>query len=175
MPVGNLEFIKSANGTIVSSLSVTDCFSADYDVYYLSITKIDQSANGTAVKYRFLDSSNTAISDSSYDQATLVMQSGGSFTESRTTNQTNGFGAAGYGMRDPEDGMGASIYIFNPFDSSSYTFVQAQNTFIVVGGSTMEGYKNIGVLKSAEQCNGIEFFPDVGDFTNITVKVFGVK
>ena len=108
---GNLEFIKSASGTIVSSLSVTDCFSADYDVYYLSITKIDQSANGTAVKYRFLDSSNTAISDSSYDQATLVMQSGGSFTESRTTNQTNGFGAAGYGMRDPEDGR-VQVFIF---------------------------------------------------------------
>jgi len=172
---GSLEFIKSASGTTVGVIQIADCFSADYSVYYISITKIDQSATGTAVKYRFLDSSNTSISDSSYDQATLVMQSGGSFSESRTTNQTNGFGAAGYGMRDAEDGMGASIYIFNPFDSSSYTFVQAQNTFIVVGGSNMEGYKNIGVLKSAEQCKGIEFFPDAGDFTNITVNVFGVK
>ena len=33
MAVGNLEFIKSASGTSVSSLSVTDCFSANYDVY----------------------------------------------------------------------------------------------------------------------------------------------
>ena len=33
MAVGNLEFIKSASGSSVSSLSVTDCFSANYDVY----------------------------------------------------------------------------------------------------------------------------------------------
>ena len=32
----NLQFIKSASGTSVSSLSVTDCFSANYDVYQVA-------------------------------------------------------------------------------------------------------------------------------------------
>ena len=36
----NLEFIKSASGTSVSSLTVTDCFNADYDVYKVYITKM---------------------------------------------------------------------------------------------------------------------------------------
>jgi hypothetical protein len=154
----NLQFIKSASGTSVSSLSVTDCFSAEYDVYYISITKIDQSATGTGIVYRFLDSSNTAITSSSYDQATLVMKSNTTFSESRGTNGTYGFGAVGYGIRDAEDGVGASIYVYNPYDSSSYSFVSAQNSFIVLAGTTLEGYKNIGVLKSAQQCNGIQFY-----------------
>ena len=175
MPVGNLEFIKSVSGTIVSSLSVTDCFSADYDVYYLSITKIDQSANGTAIIHRFLDSSNTAITSASYDYAILVMKSNTTFAESKATNSTYGFGGVGYGIRDAEDGVGAGMYIYNPYESSSYTFATAQNSFIVLAGTTLEGYKSINVLKSAEQCNGIEFFPEAGDFTNITVSVYGVK
>ena len=33
----NLEFIKSATGTSVTSLDVTDCFSADYDVYKVTL------------------------------------------------------------------------------------------------------------------------------------------
>ena len=35
----NLQFIKSVSGTSVNTLSVTDCFSADYDVYYVSVNK----------------------------------------------------------------------------------------------------------------------------------------
>ncbi len=170
----NLQFIKSASGTIVTSLNITDCFSADYDVYYLSITKIDQSSNGTFVYHRLLDSSNAPISDSSYDQAILILSSSGG-TEYRTTNQSSGFGIAGYGMRDIEDGMGNGAYIFNPYDSSSYTFFTAQSSFIINAGTTMEGYKTTSVLKSAEQCNGIQLNAGVGDFTNIKATIYGVK
>jgi len=171
----SLQFIKSASGNIVTSLNITDCFSANYDVYYLSITKIDQSSNGTFVYHRLLDSSNVAISDSSYDQAILILSSGGAFSEYRTTNQSSGFGIAGYGMRDSEDGMGNGAYIFNPYDSSSYTFFTAQSSFILNAGTTMEGYKTISVLKSAEQCNGIQLNAGVGDFTNIKATIYGVK
>ena len=52
----NLEFIKSVSGTSVSSLSVTDCFSADYDVYFISTSKIDTSSAGY-VRPRFINSS----------------------------------------------------------------------------------------------------------------------
>ena len=171
----NLQFIKSASANIVTSLDITDCFSADFDVYYLSITKIDQSSNGTFVYHRLLDSSNVAISDSSYDQAILILASNGAFSEYRTTNQSSGFGIAGYGMRDIEDGMGNGAYIFNPYDSSSYTFFTAQSSFILNAGTTMEGYKTISVLKSAEQCNGIQLNAGVGDFTNIKATIYGVK
>ena len=42
----NLEFIKSLTST-ASSLSVTDCFSANYDVYYIIIVYLETSAQIT--------------------------------------------------------------------------------------------------------------------------------
>ena len=39
-----LQFIKSASGSGVSSLSVTDCFSEKYDVYAMTIPTLDQNS-----------------------------------------------------------------------------------------------------------------------------------
>ena len=82
---GNLEFIKSASGTSVSSLVVTDCFNATYDVYLITI-KSDSSAD-TEMRFRFLDSSNIVINSASYDYSSLNMFSNTSFTENKNTNQ----------------------------------------------------------------------------------------
>ena len=116
----NLQFIKSASGTSVSALDLTNCFSADYDVYYLSISKIDQNSSSNEVKINFLDSGGNQITSADYDQATLVMKSNTTFTESDDEGLTFDFIA--YGVRDSEDGAGIGMYIYNPFDSSSYTF-----------------------------------------------------
>ena len=170
----NLQFIKSVSGTSVSALDLTNCLSADYDVYYLSITKLDQNSSSNEVKINFLDSGGSQITSTSYDQATLVMKSNTSFSESKSTDATFGFIA--YGVRGSEDGIGLGMYIFNPYDSSSYTFFTVQNSYIVLGGSNLEGYKKIGVLKSAEQLTGIKFAcGGGGTYDNITVNIYGVK
>ena len=170
----NLEFIKSASGSSVSALDLIDCFSADYDVYYLSISKLDQNSVSNEVKINFLDSGGSQITSANYDQATLVMKSNTTFTESRSTNIT--FDFIGYGVRDSEDGIGLGMYIFNPYDSSSYTFYTVQNSYIVLSGANLEGYKKIGVLKLAQQLSGIRFAcGNSGTYDNITVNIFGVK
>ena len=68
------------------------------------------------------------------------------------------------------------MYIYNPFDSSSFTFYTVQSSFIVLGGTTLEGYKKIGVLKLAQQLSGIKFTcGNSGTYDNITVNIYGVK
>ena len=59
----NLEFIKSASGSGVSSLSVTDCFSADYDVYFVQVAKSLNSVEAN-LDIRFIDSGGSIISAS---------------------------------------------------------------------------------------------------------------
>jgi len=167
-----LQFIKSASGTSVSSLSVTDCFSDKYDVYFISITDIKQASGATNVTYRYLDSSNTSITSAVYDKATFVLKSASPFGESRSTNQTYGVDLNTYNQTGTE-GLGNSIYIFNPYDSASYSFALSQTAHSE--GGAFVGYKTIGVMKSAQQCNGIEFSSSSADFDNITVNVFGVK
>lgn len=166
----NLEFIKSASGTSVSSLSVTDCFSADYDVYYIDFVDLDLSS-AQNLQPRLIDNTSTVITGNEYDYASLLMRSYGAFSEEKTTNAT----VLGFVSYDSSvNGQGTSLYIYNPYDSSSYTFIQWQSSShsITTGGL---GRKGIAVHKSAEQITGINFIPFSGTINNLTVNVYGVK
>ena len=172
---GNLEFIKSVTGTSVGTLDVTDCFSADYDVYKIIISKLDNDTDGRT-RLRLIDSVGSVISDSEYDQAILEMSSVSSFTEVRDVSTTS-FTRIGYSSNNLADSIGIVTYIFNPYDSSSYTFIKAQSTGYYDDLSSQSGQKSIGVHKQTEQITGIHLYPQTvaATFDNITVKVFGVK
>lgn len=181
MAVGNLEFIKSASGSSVSSLSVTDCFSDKYDVYQILITKTDSSTDNLFLQLNFLDTTDTVITDSTYDIASLRLQAGGSFAEDRFTNQTSFIKVAQFDATD-SNSAGINIMVFNPYDSSSYSFITAQTVAGIPAAGLMAGTKYIGVLKNAETVTGLRLgFTDcsgnliASGIENCTVKVFGVK
>lgn len=167
---GNLQFIKSATGSSVSSLSVTDCFSDKYDVYYLSMVTNDLST-ATDNNYRYIDSGGSVISDSSYDYASLFMPMYANFTEGKATNGTSALGVS-FGNNGTE-GFGLSMYIYNPFNSSSYSYAQVQSVFRYPAGGN-QSYKSLSVLKSATSCTGINFFPSSGTYDNINLRVYGL-
>ena len=169
----NLEFIKSASGTSVSSLDVTDCFSANYDVYQVHITDYINSDIENWLEMQFLDSGGTVISALEYDFAVQVEKSYAAFTEEKNTNQAK-FSSVGYSIVSSIHTTSNTINIFNPYDSSSYTFAKWQTSAMT--GSGVIGLKGIGVHKSAEQLSGIRFVA-VGSNTinSIAVSIFGVK
>ena len=170
MTVGNLEFIKSATGSSVSSLSVTDCFSAKYDVYEIIIRNFQSSAS-TNGNFRFLDSSNAEITSSNYDIAKLNLKSYTSFSEVTATNQT--LIETGLFTVTSSDGTGELVIrAFTPFDSSDFSFLLIQGAGIRVS-SGLDGYKNIAVLKSAEQCKGFSILADSGT-VSLAVSVYGL-
>jgi len=168
----NLQFIKSASGTSVSSLSVTDLFSADYDVYEVYITSADQSSTA-GLWVSLLDSVGSEITSASYDNAYLNMLSNTSFSEERYTGQT-GFFSFAYNTTSYEQSIGFKMVVFNPYNSSSYSFVTVQSSFYRQGLGGV-GCKHIGVLKSAETCTGIKVFGNTGSFDDIQLSVYGVK
>jgi len=171
MAVGNLEFIKTAtSGSGVSNFSLTDCFSDSYDVYYLSITKYNTNSQNYQ-RLRFLDSGGSVISASEYDYAYLRMESHTGYSEIRSTSQTNiPFINTSTGA---SRAMGTGFYIYNPYDSSSYTFTQFQGT--ARSTAEVEGSKGIGVHKSAEQITGVNIYPTTGVIYNVVLTMFGVK
>ena len=167
----NLQFIKSVSGSGVSSLSVTDCFDVNYDVYQIIISDFQSSGNVDG-NFRFLNSSNAEITSSDYDFARLNLKSYTSFSEGRQTGQTSI--QTGMFTVTSSDGTGEQIItVFNAFDSSSFSFLLIQGAGIRVG-SGLDGYKNIGILKSAQQCNGFSILPDSGTIS-LQVSVYGVK
>jgi len=172
MAVGNLEFIKSTTGSSVTSLDVTDCFSADYDVYQINLVQFDRSTTGFAT-IRLLDSGGTVITANEYDFAFLNMTSYSAFSEIKATNTSYIDGLAYSQTTALDTTTGAVWNIFNPYDSSSYTFTKGQASAMVDGYGVV-GYKNIGLHKSAEQITGFQIYTNAVSF-NATVNVYGVK
>ena len=166
---GNLEFIKSeTSGSAVSSFSVDNIFSADYDVYMLNLNLKGSGSALENITSRLLDSSGSAVSTSTYDTANLDLNPSSTFGQNRYVN-VNAFQLVLISQTDK--GNSAIMYVYNPFDSSSYTFTQIQSGNYT---SSFLGRKAIGVEKTAQSNRGIQFLTG-GTMNTLEVNVYGVK
>jgi len=169
----NLEFIKSATSTsATSSLQVTDCFSDKYDVYKV-ILELGSVTSEASIGTRLIDSGGVD-STANYDVAILQMKSTSSFSESSTTGNTRWDSVL---YTEGTVGGFHIMYVFNPYDSSSYTFCEFQKNshYLASSTSTMYGGKGIGVHKVAEQITGISAYQASTRLENATLAVYGVK
>ena len=172
----NLQFIKSASASNTNSFSITDCFSANYDVYQIIVTDTDQSSSGGSHNnISFINSSGSEVTDAIYTYAQQQLKSYSSFGEDKYINQryirimSQFTGASSVGAK-------AEFYIYNPFDSSSYTFALGQSSgFYETAG--LLGTKAIGVLKQTSSITGLKFFTETTGTTyeSIKVSIYGVK
>ena len=175
----NLQFIKSLDfnsSPTSASLILDECFNENYDTYFVNITKVDGNLAGYPLWLRFLDSTGTAITQSEYDYAGLQMTSNTAYSELKSANTTviNYVGFSGSGGLDVDQyDNGTSMYIYNPYDSSSYTFVQAEASG-VNNSNILYGFKTIGVHKNAETVRGIQIGGHTA-FYGIKISVYGVK
>ena len=172
MAVCNLEFIKSASGTSVSSLDITDCFSADYDVYKVIQENYTPLSASSQSNIRLINSSGTVISTSSYSNASLFMPSYSSFVEDRRASSTLLVDGASNDQNDTL-GVGAVYYIFNPFSSSSYTFAISQLSFFNTG-SGLDSRKGIGVLETTDSITGLQFISTGSASITTSATVYGL-
>ncbi len=169
----NLQFIKSVSGaSSSSSLSITNVFSAQYEVYVITYKCVSDTSSPKGVNLRLINSSDTIITNSNYDYASLQMYTHTSFTEYKNTNQTSFSAMLHYADLAPEGAYG-KFELYNPF-TSSYTFMTQQGGGAHNGEEA--GYKGIGVLTETTSCTGFNVFLsstelDVGTEFN----VYGVK
>ena len=168
----NLQFIKSAEVTSTTTfINITDCFNANYDVYYVAIRNFNSDNNANTIYLRFLDSSNTVINSGSlYARADLALNSGSSFTEGKetATDRIN----IGTTNADTKGNLSVSVNVFNPFDSGSYTFINYQTS-----ARELEARKGIAVLKQTSTIKGLQLKSDTSgrNFTQGNISVYGVK
>ena len=152
----------------VAQVNITDVFSADFDIYKITVSDLN-SAGSIGANLRFINTSDSSITSSIYDFANLNMRFFTSFAEARTSNNDDWddwFGNSGTGT-DNAQGVG---YIFNPFDSSSYTFGIWQST------QPTRWHKKIGVLKQTSSISGFAFFTNDGhNFSSGLVRTYGLR
>jgi len=171
----NLEFIKSAELTTPNStFSVTDCFTDKYEVFAVVINKMSSANAIDDIRFRFINSSGTTISTANYDYAYLRMISFSAFSEYKSTNQTWLMSLSIDAYQEAQN-IGAVIYVYNPTNTSSYTFCSWQTSYFN-SGNGVEGNKAIGVLKTTDDITGILFGANfVNNLDEAKVSVFGVK
>jgi len=172
----NLEFIKSVSSTGTASVDITNIFTDKYDVYCIKSTTYELVGSASQNLYRrLLDSTGTVISATEYASATLEGRAwDSSFLESRSTSQ-NYMATGGYINDDSTEGTGFVQYIYNPYNSSSYTFSQTQSSSWNNNASRgLVMRKGISVHKNAEQITGIRYYVAAGTFT-FEASVYGVK
>ena len=165
--MSNLRLINETTATSVSSLTVDNIFSADFDIYKMTIDN-DNTTNNV-MKMRLVNSSGSIISASSYDYANLELNASASFGEDKNTN-FNEF----RGLYEALEGNSAVVYFFNPFSSSSYTFRlhQAQSFYTT---NYPRGGKGIGVLKQTSSITGINIFQTGSAFSYLNIKTYGLR
>ena len=175
----NLQFIKSVSATSgVTSLSITDVFSANYDVYQITFSNLKGVTAEDYVDFTYIDSGGSEITTSKYDRAHLIMLSKDSdFVEDTKVNQAN-FDRFLYLRTLTGIGESASgnINVYNPFSSSSYTFFSGQSAMYNESLTRLFGIKTIGVLKETTSVTGFKLTVEPsGEFDRLEVDVYGVK
>lgn len=177
MAAGNLEFINTTSVSAgVTTVDVDNIFSADYDVYFVQFVGIyhDTDVSNGIEGLRLIDNAGSVITASEYGYANLNMPSGSVYAEN--TYATRDFIFFGLYTDQLSDGQAnASMYIYNPYDSSSYTFIQSQSAGKNSGD--FYGNKTIGVHKSAETIRGLQLYESnaARTFGGGQINVYGVK
>jgi len=170
----NLQFIKSVSGaSSSSSLSITNVFSAEYDVYVITYKCVTDTSSPKGVGFRFINSSDSIITNTNYDYAILQMYAHTSFVVHQDTN-VNNFPALLHYADLPPEGAYGKFEVYNPFSSSSYTFITQQGSGAHNGEEA--GFKGVATLTEETSCTGFNVFLsstelDVGTEFN----VYGVK
>mgnify|MGYP003124503584 CR=1 FL=1 len=169
----NLQFIKSVTPTgASSSISITDVFSASYNVYVVNYNWVTDSGSPKDLDLRFINSSDTIVTNSNYDYAYLQMYVASSFSEVKAENQdkiTAMLSAVDY----PPEGNAGTFTVYNPF-ATSYTFLTSQSSNSWNG--TRASWKGIAVLKEETSITGFNMFiSSTNPTSDSNISVYGVK
>ena len=172
--MSNLRLLNETTATSVSTMSVTDVFTTDFDIYKILLHS--SSATEKEDHIQFINSSGSVISSSNYDYAQLFLRSYSSFSEVRDTSDTKLRLITG-----SEDNFGgnAVIYVFNPTNTSSYTFILSQMSrgydYANNNNFSFNSNKNVGVLKQTNLIAGFHIYNSAGTSSDYTAKTYGLR
>ena len=161
------QFITTQSASNVTSMQITNCFSAQYSIYEIHLNQIEFSGGGD-LNIRFMTSGGPD-SGANYNAGVSLQRSYGAFADNVRDGATS-IGSIGYD--NLLKGGATTIRVFEPFDSSKWTYCMFQNTGNSTSGPPVR--KGIGALEVDSSIVGIEF---IGDSSGLNVKasIYGVQ
>lgn len=178
MSRGNFQFIKQVKSEEfrVSTITVDNVFSDQYKSYLITTSIVSYNATATGVDMRLIDNNGDVISDAEYKHAFMQLRSNASFNEVRTGSGTADNWDRPFTTTDqlPQP-QGGTMYLFNPYDASSYTIGVCQSSGNN-GSSSLRSVRWVGQHLNAEAIRGYQLLTTDSDmgFGSLT-NVYGIK
>ena len=169
--MSNLRLINETSFSATANVNVTDVFNADFDIYKITV-ETTSTTNNYLPSLRFINTSGSVITATNYDEAHLELKQA-SFVDFKRVNDDE-IRIAGNGGNSAGQGTVSTIYVFNPYSSTSYSFLIEQSFVDITG--TNAGQKGIGVLKQTASMGGFQIF-DQNYGANLTgiVRTYGLR
>ena len=171
-----LRLINETSFTDVASVNIDNIFSADFDIYKLTLDMGKSSGGVVSIEHRLINSAGSIVSATNYDFANLKVDSASAFSQSDVATNANdirGLGQVGTDINTHS--AGAVAWYFNPYSSSSYTFLLMQSSYFAdATPDRYFGYKGIAVLKQNASMRGINIFSVSGNYTG-TARTYGLR
>jgi len=161
--MSNLILIDETTVTSAANrISITDVFSADYDTYCIQVvgTSAATSTANNNMDVQLINSSGSVITSTIYDSEMMYAR-GFSATYLEIGGASRDEIAIMYHDTAANNAFGnMTMWMFNPFQSDSYTFqVQQSSGYARDGASAIIPmfHKGIGVLKQQSSITGYSF------------------
>ena len=159
-----------------TSMTITDVFSENYNIYKVVSNLHANTANNESLFVSFVDALGSPITSSNYETAHHMNRAYNVELDRPTSKlaQTNMYV---WSLSSSNEGGGGCVaWVFQPYSTSSYTYLTVDN----VGnapGSGVAGTKGIGVLKLTTQVTGLYIYsPNNYNFNaNSKISIYGVK
>jgi hypothetical protein len=165
--MSSLHFIKQVESDNVVTLSATDVFSSNYDVYEVFYKINGNSTTNANQSVRLIDSGGV-VTLSNYASGAVQM-----------TTYNNAFGALRYNGQsafiiqgyERDKGVGNRITIYNPYDNDAHTFINWFSAGSYAGNGI--SIKGAGSYGATTQFTGIEV--NANATSTIHCSIYGVK
>ena len=165
---GSLELIETQTFTTTTNVDFTAIQESIYNVHFATISVERQSTSGESVGIQFFES-GVLETASVYQYSYQNGESGGTFSESKSTGNNRLFGTQ---FVDAGDNKLSYNYFYNLGDSSKYSFQTMQST--AIQGTNYKMRFGGGFLAQTSAVDGIRFTSVSGTITG-TIKLYGVK
>jgi len=174
--MSNLRLVNDTSVTSgVSTTSITNVFSSDFEIYKVVAENIVTSAEAF-FSLRFINSSGSIISSNDYDFADLFLKSNTTFTERNVYTNYDDIFDFNLSIGSVSGGAGNTLaYIYNPTNTNTYTYLTFQASSVFNDSGT-KGFiqKGLGILKQKTSITGLHFISNTGTHT-ANIKVYGLR
>jgi len=164
-----LVLVKSQTiGSAVSSVTVTDVFSANWETYRVVISNVttSSSGSGTSIWFKMHDGTNPASTNYNYGFTRIDIAA------TTVAGVTASLGTNGILVgRGTGDKFGNSFDVVNPYISTHTIFphVSAANV------STGYMYTGVGMHQTTASYTSFQLIIDTGTMTGGTIRVYGYR